>query len=303
MNHQSILENVLDECAPVVGSGKVACYIPGLARVSGQQFGMALCTVDKQQAAVGAASTAFSIQSISKVFGLTLALQAGGSEVWKHVGREPSGDPFNSLVQLEHEQGRPRNPFINAGAIQVADLLCSMYGDPKQAMLDLVGRLCGEPVQFDLEVAESERVSGFRNAALANFIKSFGKIKNDVDAVLDVYFHQCSITLTCQQLARAFTFLANKGVEPRSGEVIVKPRQARRINSLMLTCGTYDAAGEFAFLIGLPCKSGVGGGIVAVVPERMALCVWSPGLDEVGNSVAGKRALELFVGKTGLSVF
>ncbi len=303
MDYQAVLDGIAAEVAPLVGTGAVADYIPALARVPPGQFGMALHTVDGHHAGVGAASTAFSIQSLSKVLGLTLALQAVGADLWRHVGREPSGNPFNSLVQLEHEQGKPRNPFINAGAIGVADLLCSMYADPKQALLELVGGLCGEPVRFDPEVAESERRSGHRNMALAHFMKSFGKIDNDVDRVLDVYFHQCALTLNCRQLARAFSFLANRGLHPASGDEVVTPRQARRINALMLTCGTYDAAGEFAFLIGLPCKSGVGGGIVAIVPEQMALCVWSPGLDETGNSVAGQRALELFVTQTGLSVF
>lgn len=303
MDYQAMLDGIAVEVAPQVGTGVVADYIPALARVAPNQFGMALCTVDDHHAGVGSAATAFSIQSLSKVFGLTLALQAGGAELWTHVGREPSGNPFNSLVQLEREEGKPRNPFINAGAIGVADLLCSMYPDPKQSLLELVAGLCGEPVAFDREVAESERRSGHRNLALAHFMKSFGKIDNDVEAVLDVYFHQCALALNCRQLAGAFAFLANRGVHPPTGEAIVTPRQARRINALMLTCGTYDAAGEFAFLIGLPCKSGVGGGIVAIVPEQMALCVWSPGLDEAGNSVAGQRALELFVTRTGLSVF
>ncbi|MDP1535129.1 MAG: glutaminase [Rubrivivax sp.] len=300
---QAALDAVYAEIRPQIGDGKVADYIPALARVPAAQFGMAVCTVDGQQYGVGAAATPFSIQSLSKVLGLTLALQQIGAAVWDQVGREPSGDPFNSLIQLEHEHGKPRNPFINAGAIGVADLLCSAFADPRQALLQLAQRLCGDAVAFDAEVAASERQAGFRNAALANFMKSFGRIGNDVDAVLDVYFHQCALALSCTQLARAFAYLANKGVQPLSGDTIVTPRQARRVNALMLTCGTYDAAGEFAFLIGLPCKSGVGGGIVAIVPEQMAICVWSPGLDDTGNSVVGRRALELFVTQIGVSVF
>lgn len=303
MDFQSVLNKLTLDVAPVVGSGRVASYIPALAQVSPEQFGVALSTVAGEAAQAGAARTKFSIQSLSKVLGLTLALRTMGESLWQHVGREPSGDPFNSLIQLEHEQGKPRNPFINAGAICVADHLVSAYPDAKQALLDLVSGLCGEPVQFDAEVARSERVAGFRNAALCNFMKSFGKIHNDVDQVLDLYFHQCAIELNCTQLARTFGYLANEGVQPISGQVVVTPRQARRINSLMLTCGTYDAAGEFAFQIGLPCKSGVGGGIVAIVPKHLALCVWSPGLDDTGNSVAGRRALELFSAGTGLSVF
>ncbi len=300
---QRLLEEIEAELRPGLGSGRIPDYIPALARVPADRFGIALCGIDGMRAAAGDTTLPFSIQSLSKVFGLTLALQAIGSDLWKHVGREPSGDPFNSLIQLEHEQGLPRNPFINAGAICIADRLVTHHPDPKQALLDLVSRLCGEPVRFDAEVARSERETGFRNAALANFMKSFGRIDNPVDAVLDVYFHQCAIALSCEQLARAFGYLANEGVQPGSGERIVTPRQARRINALMLTCGTYDAAGEFAFRIGLPCKSGVGGGIVAVVPRRLTVCVWSPGLDETGNSVDGRRALERFVTETGMSVF
>ena len=303
MNYSAVLATVAREVGPDIGSGTVASYIPALARVPAGQFGMALRTVGGVAACVGAADVQFSIQSISKIFSLTLALQAIGEGVWECVGREPSGNPFNSLIQLEREQGRPRNPFINAGAIRIADLLCSSCDDPKRALQDLGELLCGQPFRFDAEVAASERSTGFRNAALANFMKSFGKLDNDVDAVLDVYFHQCAITINCIQLAHALGYLANEGMVPGTSQAILTPRQARRVNALMLTCGTYDAAGEFAFRIGLPCKSGVGGGIVAVVPGELAACVWSPGLDEVGNSAAGQRALERFTAHTGLSVF
>ncbi|TVT69123.1 MAG: glutaminase [Denitromonas halophila] len=303
MDYQSVLDAIVEEVRPLVGEGKVADYIPALARVPAERFGIALYTVDGEVALAGDALEAFSIQSVSKVFSLTLVLQRVSEKLWQHLGREPSGDPFNSLMQLEVEQGKARNPFINAGAICVADQLMSLSDDPKAELLELVSTLCGEAVGFDAEVAESERATGFRNAALANFMKSFGKIDNDVDRVLDVYFNQCSIAMNCVQMARAMAYLANAGVQPVAGREIVTPRQARRINALMLTCGTYDAAGEIAFLIGLPCKSGVGGGIVAVVPGELALCVWSPGLGSTGNSVAGMRALELFVAKTGLSVF
>ena len=303
MDYQSVLDLIVDEVRPLVGTGKVADYIPALARVPAARFGIALCTIEGDVAFAGDAREPFSIQSVSKVFSLTLALQKIGVKLWERIGREPSGNPFNSLMQLEHEQGMARNPFINAGAICVADQLVSHCAAPKDELLALISTLCGEAVGFDPEVAESERSTGFRNAALANFMKSFGKIDNDVDTVLDVYFNQCAIAMNCVQMARAFAYLANQGVLPTTARPIVTPRQARRINALMLTCGTYDAAGEFAFLIGLPCKSGVGGGIAAVVPGRLALCVWSPGLGTSGNSVAGMRALELFVTRTGLSVF
>ena len=266
MDFQPILESIASECAPLTREGAVATYIPALARVDQRQFGIALRTVDGIEAAAGSATTRFSIQSISKVLSLTLGMQRLGERLWERIGREPSGDPFNSLVQLEHEHGVPRNPLINAGAIAVADRLVSGDADAKESLRALVSDLAGTPIAFDREVANSEAATGFRNFAMANFMKSFGKLDNPVDEVLD-------------------------------------PKQTRRVNALMLTCGTYDAAGEFAFRIGLPCKSGVGGGIVAVIPDRLTLVVWSPGLGPTGNSVAGMRALELFVEKTKLSVF
>jgi glutaminase len=302
-DYQAIVERIVTEVRADIGRGKVADYIPALARVPAAQFGLALHALDGNRASAGDAGKQFSIQSVSKVFSLTLAMKLIGEELWQRIGREPSGDPFNSLIQLEYENGRPRNPFINAGAICVADCLISNTGDAKTALREFVSELCGEPVQFDAEVAASEKAWGYRNAALASFMKSFGNLHNDVDAVLDVYFHQCSLAMNCTQLARACSYLANQGVSPLSGERIVTERQTRRINALMLTCGTYDAAGEFAFCVGLPCKSGVGGGIVAIVPRHLSLCVWSPALGPSGNSVAGMRALELFVAGTGLSVF
>jgi glutaminase len=303
MMFQQVLESIANEAQAWLQEGQVASYIPALARVPRDQFGIALCTVDGQEAAAGSATTPFSIQSISKVFTLTLAMKQVGEWLWERIGREPSGDPFNSLVQLEHEQGVPRNPLINAGAIAVADRLVTACHDPKAEILQLMSALCGEPIRFDEEVAASEAATGFRNMALANFMKSFGKLDNPVGAVLDVYFHQCALSMSCLQLARAASYLSADGLVPRSQQRIVSERQTRRVNALMLTCGTYDAAGEFAFRIGLPCKSGVGGGIIAVLPDRLSLCVWSPGLGRSGNSLAGMRALESFVEKTGLSLF
>ncbi len=304
MDFQPLLDEIAAEIAPLLGQGgAVARYIPALARVDARQFGIALRTRDGQEASAGQGDTPFSVQSASKLFTLTLAMQRHGEALWERVGREPSGNPFNSLVQLEHEQGKPRNPFINAGAIAVADRLVS-DGDAKAALLDFMSQLAGEPVAFDEEVAASEAATGYRNYAMANFMKSFGKLDNDVETVLDMYFHQCALSMSCLQLARAAGYLCRDGVHPQAAGVpVVSERQARRINALMLTCGTYDAAGEFAFRIGLPCKSGVGGGIVAVVPDQLTLAVWSPALDATGNSLLGMKALELFVAKSGLSVF
>lgn len=303
MHFQSILDEIHTELRPRLGQGgQVARYIPALARVSPLQFGLALRTCDGEVAQAGDSAVPFSIQSMSKVFSLTLAIRAKGEALWHRIGREPSGSPFNSLVQLETERGIPRNPFINAGAIAVADRLVSL-GDGKAELLALLGRLCGEPVGIDAEVARSEADHGYRNAALANFMKGFGTLDNDVATVLDVYFNQCAIAMSCEQLACAAGYLCRDGRHPLAGVPVLSEAQTRRVNALMLTCGTYDAAGEFAFRIGLPCKSGVGGGIVAVVPDKLTLCVWSPTLDDTGNSWLGRQALELFVAKTGLSIF
>ena len=302
-NFDAILGAIANEVTPLFGEGHVASYIPALARIPPDQFGIALRTADGREYSAGSARTPFSIQSISKVFTLSLAVQQVGESLWDRIGREPSGDPYNSLVQLEREHGVPRNPFINAGAIAVADRLVSRFADPKREVQRFVSELCDQEVSYDEEVAASEAATGFRNIALANFIKSFGKLDNPVEPVLDLYFHQCALSLSCLQLARACTYLCQDGRNPLRGQQVLSDRQARRVNALMLTCGTYDAAGEFAFRIGMPCKSGVGGGIIAILPDQLSLCVWSPGLGGSGNSVAGMRALELFVEKTRLSVF
>jgi glutaminase len=305
IDFQAILDAIDADLRPLLGAeGQVASYIPALARVSPRQFGIALRTGDGAEAAAGDSEVAFSIQSVSKLFTLTLGMRVLGDKLWERIHREPSGNPFNSLLQLESEQGVPRNPFINAGAIAVADRLISALGTgAQQALIDMLSNLCGESIAFDEEVAASEQATGFRNAALGNFMKSFGKLDNDVATVLDFYFHQCSLRMNCRQLARAAGYLCRDGGHPSSDSAVVSERQARRLNALMLTCGTYDAAGEFAYRIGLPCKSGVGGGIVAVVPDRLSLCVWSPAVDASGNSVLGMQALESFASRTGLSIF
>jgi glutaminase len=307
MNFQAVLDGIVATLKPQLGAqGKVADYIPALGRVSAQHLGIALRTCDGEEAAAGDSTVPFSVQSMSKVFTLTQAMQRLGDGLWERIHREPSGSAFNSLVQLETEQGVPRNPFINAGAIAVADRLvsCSPAGDAKTPLLALMSSLCGEPVTFDEEVAASEAATGFRNMALANFMKSFGKLDNAVDTVLDMYFHQCALHMNCVQLARAMGYLCRDGAHPLDTNTsVLTEAQTRRINALMLTCGTYDAAGEFAYRIGLPCKSGVGGGIVAVVPDTLSLCVWSPALDATGNSLLGMQALELFTARTGLSIF
>lgn len=289
---------------PHLTSGKVADYIPALAAVPADRFAMAVSSVDGDDCAVGDADVRFSVQSISKVFTLTLALQFMGRKLWERLGREPSGNPFNSLVQLEYEHGIPRNPYINAGALVVVDCLLDAYPDPKTAILEFVREITGsDDIDFDAEVAKSEADWGYRNRALANFLKSFGNLHHDVDTVLDTYFHHCALAMSCRELAFAFEHLADGGVSRRLGRAVTTAQQTKRINSLMLTCGLYDSVGNFAYRVGIPAKSGVGGGIAAVIPGRLSICVYSPGLDDGGNSLAGTLALERFTAKTAISIF
>lgn len=304
MNYQKILEEIRAQVQKDFGKGKVASYIPALQRVSPGNFGMAVMTVDGEAFTVGDAEEPFSIQSISKVFTLSLALNALGPALWKHVGREPSGDPFNSLVQLEHERGVPRNPFINAGALVVTDCITAKGVAPKRQVIEFVRKRAGNAgLRYDGEVARSEKDHGHLNAAMAHFLKSHDNLDAEVERVLDVYFHQCALAMSCLDLAHAFLYLANEGRCPISGATVHQNRRVKRINALMMTSGLYDSVGNFAFRVGMPAKSGVGGGIVGVIPRVLSVAVWSPELDPSGNSHVGTRALELFTTKTRLSVF
>lgn len=303
---QIIIDGIVSDLRPRLGEGKVADYIPQLAHVDPKQFGIAVATVDGRHFTAGDAETPFSLQSISKVFMLTLALGKIGEAVWKRVGREPSGSAFNSIVQLEHEHGIPRNPFINAGAIAIADIVLA-GSQPREAIGEFLRFLQmlsdDDTVYIDEKVARSETATGYRNYALAQFMRGFGNLEHSADHVLGLYFHQCAIAITCSQLARAGLFLAADGRHPLTGHSIVSAKRARRINALMLTCGHYDGSGDFAYHVGLPGKSGVGGGILAVAPGRASIAVWSPGLNAVGNSLLGSEALEMFAVRTGWSVF
>lgn len=304
MDYQAVLEEIRYELRPHFGRGRVADYIPALAEVAPDRFGMAIETVDGRSSCIGDAAQPFSIQSIAKLFALMLVLSRIGDEVWTRVGKEPSGAPFNSLVLLEHEHGVPRNPFINAGALVVADCLLSVSRDPERLFRDYARLLAADPaVDVDPVVAASERRHANVNAALAHLMKAHGTITNNVDRLLDLYCHQCALAMSCVGLARAFLPLAAQGFSRALGESVLTPNQAKRINALMLTCGMYDAVGSFAYRVGLPAKSGVGGGIVAVVPDRLAIAVWSPELDRFGNSYVGTAALELFTRLTRLSIF
>ena len=306
MDLQAIVEEIHEALIPRIGEGKVADYIPQLAMVDPTKFGISIVDLEGNVFSAGDCDEPFSIQSISKVFTLTLALGKHGETTWNRVGREPSGSAFNSIVQLEHEHGKPRNPFINAGAIVISDLVMAGH-TPREAIGEIVRfvqYLADEPaIGIDPEVAKSEAATGFRNFALANFMKSYGKLHHPVDHVLGVYFHQCALAMSCTQLARAGLFLAGNGRTPLTGHTVVSSQRARRINALMLTCGHYDGSGDFAYHVGLPGKSGVGGGILAVAPGRASVAVWSPGLNKNGNSLVGSLALEMLANRTGWSVF
>jgi glutaminase len=301
-----IVSQIADEMRGREDRGKVATYIPELAHVDPSAFGLVVIDNEGNVAAGGDADTPFSIQSISKVFTLTLALGKAGDQLWARVGREPSGSRFNSIVQLEYERGIPRNPFINAGAIAVTDLILSGH-QPREALgeiLRFMRFIADDPtIVIDEAVAASEKRTGFRNMALANYMKSFGVIENPVDFTLGVYFHHCAIAMSCRQLAMAGRFLAHQGRNPANGLPIVQPERARRINAIMLTCGHYDGSGEFAYRVGLPGKSGVGGGILAIAPGKASIAVWSPGLDRSGNSHLGRIALEALTKRLGWSIF
>ena len=305
----------------VVGAGQFApSFIPlfqahplvdevCLAELDPDGFAMAAAEMDGTVHGVGELDRPFPIQSISKVFALVLTMQlvresgTVAEQLWTRVGREPSGDPFNSLVQLERERGIPRNPMINSGALVVDDVLLSSCDDPYTALHGLVSEVVGEEVAVDERVRRSEAHTGFRNRAMANLMRSFNNVQHDIDDVLDLYVFQCSLELTTRQLARAVRFLANNGVDPATGRRILNPTLSRRVAAIMLTCGTYDAAGEFAFSVGLPCKSGVAGAICSLVPHDMGLAVWSPPLEPSGNSAAGKAALHEFAERLELSIF
>ncbi|WP_028110426.1 glutaminase B [Ferrimonas futtsuensis] len=300
----ALLQSIHEEALPLIGQGQVADYIPALAGVPATRLGIAICTADGEMLGAGDYLEPFSIQSISKVFSLIQAMSLyEEEELWKRVGKEPSGNPFNSLVQLEFEHGIPRNPFINAGALVVSDMLQGRLSAPKHRMLELVRELSGNPhIVCDKVVARSEYEHSARNAAICYLMKSFGNFHNDVDDVMKSYFNHCAIRMSCADLARAFFFLANKGV-CLGGRRMISERQSRQVNALLATCGLYDGAGEFAYRVGMPGKSGVGGGIVALVPGELSVCVWSPELDPSGNSLAGTRMLELLAKRLERSIF
>ncbi|PKI18178.1 glutaminase A [Colwellia sp. 12G3] len=284
--------------------GKVADYIPALASVKPDLAGISVATIAGNVVSAGEYQHPFSIQSISKVFGLVMAMNRIGDSLWQRVRMEPSGQPFNSIIQLEWEKGIPRNPVINAGALLVSDVLTSHFSSSKLAFLTFVRKLAGnESIFVDNQVYQSELTHGNGNAALAYLMKSFGNIESEIPEVLSHYFTQCSIAMSCEQLAKSFLFLANKGIDPRTKKTICTARDAHRVNAILSTSGMYDQSGEFAFSVGLPAKSGVGGGVMAVVPGYGVICSWSPPLNSFGNSVVGMSLVAGVAEELGLSIY
>ncbi|MBT4414061.1 MAG: glutaminase [Polaribacter sp.] len=303
-NYKKIIEDIYFEVKTIDDTGEIANYIPELANVSDHNFGIHITTIDNESFGIGDFDKKFSIQSVSKVFALTLAYKFEDTKLWERIGIEPSGNPFNSLLQLETDHGKPRNPFINSGAIVICDVLLSHLKNPKEDFLNFCKELSNNSsLNYNEKVAQSEKKSGYRNSALCNFIKSFGNIKNDVDEVLDFYFHICSLEMSCKELSKISLFLADDNFTTHKGNKILTMSQAKRVNAILLTCGFYDESGEFAFRVGLPGKSGVGGGIVAVHPDKYCIAVWSPKLNKKGNSYKGMLFLETFTTKTASSIF
>lgn len=300
----AVLETIRCEVRPHFGKGRVASYIPALKRIPADKFGMAVALTDGREFSIGDAAEAFSIQSISKLFTLMLAMSAIGDEVWRRVGKEPSGTAFNSLVQLEYERGIPRNPFVNAGALVILDCVLQRVGERTADAIRDYARVLSRNflVEYNETVFASELRTAHKNAAIANLLRSHRSIHHDPERLLALYCRQCALEMSCLDLARAFLPLANAGFSPLLQEAVLTPRQAKRINALMMTSGVYDSAGSFAFRVGLPAKSGVGGGIVAIVPKHCCIAVWSPELDRSGNSLVGTAALELFARLTDLSI-
>ncbi|MBK7410042.1 MAG: glutaminase [Saprospirales bacterium] len=304
MNYKAIIEDVYNTVRNEEDAGKLASYIPELAKVDPEKFGVHFSAIDRFEFGIGDYRDKFSIQSITKVLTLCLAYKILGEKIWERLGVEPSGTPFNSLIQLEADKGVPRNPFINAGALVICDILLSHLDNPKADFLEFIRNVSGNPgLNYSPKIADSEKSVGYRNMALCYFIKSFGNIKNDPLEVLDFYFCSCSLEMDCSELSRTFLFLANGGRKLFDPTPILTKSQTKRVNALMQTCGFYDESGEFSFKVGLPGKSGVGGGIIAIHPSQYSIGVWSPKLNEKGNSFKGMKFLEYFTTNTQLSIF
>lgn len=299
---ESILRTLDSDARQDDDWGQVAQYIPQLADVDPAQFAISVALADGRLLEAGDCHVPFSVQSITKIFTLAIALGRSGDQLWTRVGREPSGRAFNSIVQLEQEDGRPRNPFINAGAIVITDEVLGTR-TPREALGEIIAFVRAAAGSDDIyindAVAASETAYGHRNFALAHFLASRDNLNNSPEKVLGTYFHHCALEMTTGQLAMAGRFLVDAPAMPG----LVSPRRIRRLNALMLTCGHYDGSGDFAYRVGIPGKSGVGGGILAIVPGQASIAVWSPGLNRYGNSHKGTEALAQLTTRMNWSIF
>ncbi|BAY24336.1 glutaminase [Calothrix sp. NIES-2100] len=284
--------------------GVVAKYIPELAKVNPDLFSICIVTVDGQIYEVGDFEQLFTIQSISKVFAYGLALEDHGRDyVLTRVGVEPTGDAFNAII-LDEQSNRPLNPMVNAGAIATTSLIKGTgASDRLNRMLDMFKRYIGHDVFVDISVFTSERSTGHRNRAMAHLMLNFGMIDQNIEESLDLYFQQCAVMVNCRDLAVMAATLANKGINPITQEQAVKKSYIKDILSVMYTCGMYNFAGEWAYKVGIPAKSGICGGILAVVPQQMGIAVFSPPLDRRGNSVRGVKVCEELSQQLGLHLF
>lgn len=302
-SREELLAEAFDSALPRLAEGRVATYIPELSKADPGWLGLALHGTDGGSAAVGDADRPFTLQSVSKVFGLAALLEYEGQQVFEKVSREPSGDSFHSIVRLEEERGRPRNPYINAGAICVTSRLPGATAEAKIAGLrEFLFEASGERYEVDEAVYRSECRTGNRNRALAHYMQHWGVLEG-AEVAVDAYFRQCSLRVDARGLARLGLFLANRGVDPVSGRRVVSEAHNRILLALMMTCGLYDDVGSFAVQVGLPAKSGVSGAILAIVPREMTLVAYGPGLDGKGNSIGGKAALARFASETRSSLF
>lgn len=303
---EEILNEALDYGKVFVTTGETAQYIPELRHVNKYRLGICAMTLDGKVYEAGDTHVSFTIQSISKMVSLLLAIQDCGMEYLFHdkVGSEPTGDPFNSIAKLETKP-RPFNPFINAGAITVASCIKGKDSDDKfERFLTFVRKLCNnQEISLNQEVYESEKLTGDRNRALAYYLKASGILEGNVEECLDFYFKMCSVNVTAYDVAYMSLVLANHGVDPNTGEELVPKKHAKAVRALMLTCGMYDGSGEFAMTVGFPAKSGVGGGIAVPLVGCMGIGVFGPSLDEKGNSAGGIKMLEYLSKKLDYSLF
>lgn len=302
-----ILQRLVDKNKVYGKEGKLASYIPALLKADVNDLGIAIVNLDGDEYFAGNCDEKFTIQSISKIVSLMLALKDNGKEnVFKKVNVEPTGEGFNSIVKLETtETGRPYNPMINAGAIVTTSLIKGRTEEEKlKKLIDFMKKATNNPnITINEEVYISEKLTGNRNRALAYFMKSSGILDGNVEEVLDLYFRQCSIEANAKDLARLGAVLANDGIIPWNGEKLIDKEICKIVKSIMVTCGMYDASGEFAVRIGIPAKSGVGGGIIASVPKTMGIGVYGPALDKKGNSIAGLKVLQDLSRELDLSIF